>query len=171
MLLTQVAIAALVCSPAVSSVGDSNEPISRPNHIGVNLGVGSSVGALGVSYDRDLGRYWQLQGGAGFGSTGLEFSLMPRFVLRIGAGHALFAGAGASVGILAHNASTEPLAVWANSEVGYQHEWTHVFFQFGLDYSVLLRGEAPPPCFLCDVPYLRPGAALPGFRFTAGLRF
>jgi hypothetical protein len=171
MLLTKIAIAALLCTPAAPSLGDSNEPVSRQNHVGVNLGIGSSVGALGLTYDRDLGRYWQLQGGAGFGTTGLELSVMPRFVLRIGAGHALFAGAGASVGVFADNPSREPVAVWANGEAGYQHEWTHVFFQFGLDYSVLLKGRSPRVCLLCDVEYYRPGVGLPGFRFTVGMRF
>ena len=171
MLSTSLALAAILCTPFSVSTDGAAEPVGRVNHLGVNLGVGSSVGSYGLTYDRDLSRRWQIQAGAGLGSTGLELSLMPRFLLRTGARHALFIGMGPSVGLPLNLIMDQPTAVWANGEAGYQYERSRFYFQFGLDYAVLLRGTAPPACIGCDGDRLRPGASLPGFRLTAGVRF
>jgi hypothetical protein len=171
MLSTSLALAAILCTPVFASTDGAAEPVDRVNHIGANLGLFSSVGAFGLTYDRDLSRFWQIQAGAGLGSTGLEVSLMPRFMLRTSVRHALFLGMGASVGLPPDLVLDRPIAVWANGEAGYQYERSRFYFQFGLDYALLLRGTAAPPCLLCDRDRLRPGTSLPGFRFTAGVRF
>jgi hypothetical protein len=172
MLLTNLALAVLLGLPAATSVDRPSPKPAPVNHFALNLGAGSSVGALGFTYDRDLGPRWQLQAGLGVGDSGWQVSVMPRRLLRFGPRHALFAGAGPSLAIPINRHWTRPPVLWANAEGGYQYERSRFFLQLGLGASVVLWGKVRPPfCFKCDVEYLGPGTVLPGLRFAVGFRF
>jgi hypothetical protein len=171
MILTNIALTALLALPAAVSVDQPAPQPVRVNHLALNLGIGSSVGGLGITYDRDVGSWLQLQGGLGVGDSGWQVSIMPRLVLRLGTRHALFAGGGPSLGIPMNRHWTRPLVVWANYEGGYQYERTRFFLQVGLGVSTVLRGRIRPPCIGCDVPDKGPGTDVPGLRFAFGFRF
>lgn len=96
---------------------DGGDPLPHRRRHGVfgNLGFFSAVGFAGVSYAYAPSEQAVLEAGVGYGLSGLQWSLMPKYT--IGRTHRLVLGLGPSLGMrLDQNAA----ALWLNGDVGYE---------------------------------------------------
>jgi hypothetical protein len=76
---------------------EHSPPIMR-QRVGLELGVASAVGIAGVDYQFAPSPWLRLEGGAGWGPTGAQFSIMPKIAL--GSGRCAFiAGFGPSLAV------------------------------------------------------------------------
>jgi hypothetical protein len=88
----------LVGSGARTAVADEAPPTAVDMRIGLDLGVASAIGLAGVTYQVAPVHWLRVEGGAGWGPTGTQLSLMPKIAL--GSHACVFtAGFGASVAI------------------------------------------------------------------------
>lgn len=92
------------CFVAVSALlaGDhlqADEASTSPRHrIGLGVGLGSAIGAVGLTYDLAASRWLRAEAGVGWGVSGVQLSAMPKFAL-IGHACAFMTGLGASVAL------------------------------------------------------------------------
>ncbi len=69
------------------------------NEVRADLGVASAVGFGGVTYTRTLSDRVSLEGGVGYGLSGMQFSAMPRLAFPAGGQAAFFVGLGPSLSV------------------------------------------------------------------------
>lgn len=74
------------------------------SRLGLDIGVASAVGSIGLGYQIAPARIFRIEGGLGWGPTGTQFSLMPKVSLGEGTCH-FVAGAGASLAVGNHAAA------------------------------------------------------------------
>lgn len=85
-----------------------------------SMGLGSPVGALGLSYAYMPVREIEIEIGGGLGFTGYQAALMPK--LSLGANDRLVIGLGPSVSIDAFSdGKRSAVGYWLNAEIGYRH--------------------------------------------------
>jgi hypothetical protein len=125
-------IAVIVSSSvALASVASAQEPVETPpatsaievtapmrsNAVVLNMGLGSAIGELGLTYLRVVAPHVEVEAGLGLGETGSQFSLMPKAFF--GSEHDRFViGAGVS----ATAGASSGLPVWLNVDVaGFEH--------------------------------------------------
>src|SRR5262245_27218689 len=89
-------IAMLAIGPG-RAVAQDVPPLHR-NRLGVDLGIGSALGARGLTYQFALSRWWRFEGGVGWGLSGVQFSAMPKVALG-GENCSFIAGFGPAVGV------------------------------------------------------------------------
>jgi hypothetical protein len=95
---------------------------ARKNLLQGNLGLGSPVGALGLSYTYAPIRQVQIEAGGGLGFSGYQLSAMPKLVFGR-AGDRLVLGIGPSLSIdTASDSKQTDVGYWMNGEIGYQHD-------------------------------------------------
>jgi len=88
-------MAAQLC--ARRAAGD-DAPVVRRQRLGVDVGVASAIGLVGLSYQLAPWRFLRLEAAAGWGPTGVQLSVMPK--LSLGAGRCSFlAGFGPSLAV------------------------------------------------------------------------
>jgi hypothetical protein len=122
-------------------VSDKLDIATRRTAIGVDLGFASPVGLGGITLARALGENWQVEGGVGFGFSGLQVSLTPRYTL--GTGRNRFkAGAGLAVAIPLDDKMQTGTPVWLNVDAaGYEHRFrSGLAFTMGFGMTVGLGG-------------------------------
>ena len=94
--------------------------VSKKNLLQGSLGLGSPVGALGLSYAYLPVRQVEIEVGGGVGFTGYQAAVMPK--LAIGTSDRLVLGLGPSVSIDASNEGKQnAIGYWLNGEIGYRH--------------------------------------------------
>ena len=93
------------------------EPAAQRLKHGVfgNLGFFSAVGFAGLSYAYAPSEQSVLEAGVGYGLTGLQLSLMPKYT--IGKIHRLVLGLGPSLGMRLDQNGT---GLWLNGDAGYE---------------------------------------------------
>jgi len=118
----------------------------------VDAGLFSAIGELGLVYQADLSPYFAVEGGAGLGFTGVQFSAMVKGALPVGAGK-LTTGAGLSLAVPAlgiKGAQTdyvdgEPMPSgetipWLNVDViGWQRQYGRTVMSAALGVTAPLR--------------------------------
>jgi len=87
-----------------------------------DFGLGSAIGEIGASYTRTFADLFGIEGGLGWGFSGVQLSLMPKLFLG-SAHHRLVLGVGPSVGVPTESRDssgdpTHPIA-YVNVEFGY----------------------------------------------------
>jgi hypothetical protein len=96
----------IVAARAGHAAGPEEDTFAR-NRVGVELGVGSALGELGVSYLYAPAQRFRLEGGLGWGFSGVQLSFMPKVVA--GSGTCGFvAGFGPSLALGGPHAETGP---------------------------------------------------------------
>jgi hypothetical protein len=124
-----------------SAEARSDDPISRPtravpsrtpgpnsdssvSRIGIDIGIGSAIGLIGVTYTRAFDKYILLEGGVGAGFTGSQLSLMPKLTLGPTVRSRYIMGVGVSLSLDSTATETGPehqphrLAVpWLNADL------------------------------------------------------
>jgi len=98
---------ALVLVGAGAAFAQDGGPPANRQRIGIDFGFASAVGIVGVDYQFAPVSWFRLEGGAGWGPTGAQVSLMPKVAL----GHttcAFTAGFGASVAVGGHPVASGP---------------------------------------------------------------
>jgi hypothetical protein len=94
--------------------------VSKKNLLQGSLGLGSPVGALGLSYVYMPVRQVEIEVGGGLGFTGYQVAVMPK--LALGASDRLVIGLGPSVSIDASGEGKKnAIGYWLNGELGYRH--------------------------------------------------
>jgi hypothetical protein len=94
-----VTIAIIVALSAVADPPAGPPPEARFTYsVRGDLGIASPVGFAGVLYSYEPAGWLLVEGGVGYGLSGLQLSLMPKLVLGASS-HRFTAGVGASVGI------------------------------------------------------------------------
>lgn len=87
-----------------------------------NVGLGSAVGELGVTFAYAPISSLQFEFGLGLGETGPQIMLMPRVKLVGNQRHGLFLGTGPSIsGLLRNHDDDMEYALWLNAELGYEY--------------------------------------------------
>jgi hypothetical protein len=74
-----------------------NEPLAHPNRLGFDVGVASAVGEIGLAYQYAPSSRWRLEGGLGWGFSGVQLSAMPK--VAFGGACSLLLGAGPSLAV------------------------------------------------------------------------
>jgi hypothetical protein len=100
-------------SGRAQTLAEGNGPAPRPNTISLDLGVGSAVGELGITFARTFGDLIQIEAGVGIGDSGTQLSLMPKLVLGNRAMH-FVAGVGLSVAIPGNPVIATGHPIWLN---------------------------------------------------------
>jgi hypothetical protein len=94
--------------------------VSKKNLLQGSLGLGSPVGALGLSYAYMPVGQVEIEVGGGVGFTGYQVAVMPK--LALGASDRLVLGLGPSLSIDASSEGTKnAIGYWLNGEIGYRH--------------------------------------------------
>jgi hypothetical protein len=89
--------------------------------IGVDVGFGSAVGALGITLTRAFGANLEIELGTGIGVSGYQLSVMPKLVLGEPRNH-FVAGAGLSVAFPDNPANSRGHPIWLNVDaIGFEH--------------------------------------------------
>jgi hypothetical protein len=98
----------------------AEEPPPPKTAIGLDAGVASAVGFLGVTLVRAFGEYVQIELGTGIGYSGYQFSLMPKVVFGYPRNH-FVAGVGLSVADPTNSSNATGHPVWLNVDAaGYE---------------------------------------------------
>lgn len=96
---------------------------SRRTAVGVDLGVASAVGVAGVTLTRAFTDQARLEGGVGYGLSGLQLSLMPKWVFGRGRDH-FVTGVGLAIAFPGDSRSASGHPLWLNVDVaGYEHRF------------------------------------------------
>jgi hypothetical protein len=115
--------ALLMGAPTAGSAQESARAVPAvraKNLLQGSLGVGSPVGALGISYTYLPIRQIEIEMGGGIGFTGYQVSAMPK--LSLGDHDRLVLGLGPSLSIDASDQSQQSyVGYWLNGEIGYRH--------------------------------------------------
>jgi len=97
---TLAAVFILVVGPAATArADDDDEASSVPRHrVALDFGLGSAIGAVGLTYNYAFSPLFRGELGAGWGWSGVQLSVMPKVALH---GHAcaLTSGFGAAVAL------------------------------------------------------------------------
>lgn len=94
--------------------------VSKKNLLQGSLGLGSPVGALGLSYAYMPVRQVEIEIGGGLGFTGYQVAVMPK--LALGTSDRLVIGLGPSVSVDASGeGKRNAIGYWLNGEIGYRH--------------------------------------------------
>jgi hypothetical protein len=146
----------------MAAVPPANPWTKMTSIVALNLGLGSAVGELGLTYALALLPSWECELGAGVGRTGKQFSIMQKAV--IGRGQTRFlTGIG-----LAYSPAQGPSYElpsshwWLNLDLlGLEHRApNHFLFSFAFGFSCQLDES---PAFLGGN-----GRAFPQIRFLLG---
>ena len=98
MALSAVMLIVLV-SGAATAVAATDAPSIPPrNRLGVSVGLASAVGAVGVTYDVAVSRFFRVEAGVGWGFSGLQLAAMPKIAIG-GDACAYVLGFGAAVAL------------------------------------------------------------------------
>ncbi|HEY5448757.1 MAG TPA: hypothetical protein VIQ54_08400, partial [Polyangia bacterium] len=142
MLLLAAALLGAAARPANArdDAGDEARFAERPTAIGVNAGVASAVGELGLTLTRALDRGVRVEAGAGLSLSGWQLSLMPQLALLEGRHHLLF-GAGVAISVPYYDeGSTRDAIWWLNLDaLGYERRFTNgvgISFALGIFYGL-----------------------------------
>jgi hypothetical protein len=92
---TLVVISTLVCGAGRAAAQD--EAPVHPNRLGVDLGVASAVGSIGLAYQFAASHRWRFEGGLGWGFSGVQLSIMPK--VAFGGACSFVLGAGPSLAV------------------------------------------------------------------------
>jgi len=152
-----------VLSSAVAVAQESSRALagvaSKKNLVQGSLGLGSPVGALGISYSYMPIRQAEIEIGGGLGFSGYQLAVMPK--LSLGTTDRLVIGLGPSVSIDASaEAKQRQVGYWLNGELGYRHTTASglsVLAAVGLSYG--LSGSIHA---LCGIDCATQGAGEPG---------
>lgn len=119
---------------------------TKKNLLQGSLGLGSPVGALGLSYAYMPVRQVEIEIGGGLGFSGYQVAVMPK--LSLGAADRLVLGLGPSVSIDTSNEGKgNAVGYWLNAEIGYRHTTAFglsVLAAVGVSYG--LSGTAHTTC-------------------------
>jgi hypothetical protein len=101
--------------------GDVSPLIARPHAVGLDMGVASAVGAIGVTFTHAFGETFRIETGLGAGFSGTQLSLMPKLVLGAPRDH-FVTGVGIGYTIAPEQTKTAGNPVWLNVDaLGYEH--------------------------------------------------
>jgi hypothetical protein len=99
-----------------------DEPPELKKRLGFDLGIGSAVGVMGLVYHFVPTHHWRLEGGLGWGLSGIQLSFMPK--LALGGTCAFIMGLGPSLGVGGPYADKGPVhqpqpgvVGWLNADV------------------------------------------------------
>ena len=144
--------------------------LATRHRVGVDVGLGSAVGAVGLTYTIAPVPWLRLEVGGGLGISGTQLCAMPKVALS-GPRDRFVAGAGMSWsnGQDAHGA--EWSVPWVNLDaLGYEHR-----FASSVSLSVAAGLTTPLARFHYDVTELgntvKPGTLFPQFRAGIGYWF
>jgi hypothetical protein len=121
-------------------------PPEHENAIALNLGVGSAVGLVGVSFERFVGDS-VVETGFGLGLTGPQLSIMPKVALGDGR-HSFISGFGVAAALYGdhpHESGPEhqprpPIIWWANADLaGYQYRGDRGYFLLAAGFTMNLN--------------------------------
>lgn len=119
--------------------------VSKQNLLQGTLGLGSPVGALGLSYAHMPVKQVEIEIGGGLGFSGYQVAVMPK--LSLGESDRLLVGLGPSVSIDASSDEKRHIGYWLNAEVGYRHSTAFglsVLAAIGVSYG--LAGTVHTAC-------------------------
>ncbi len=119
--------------------------VSKQNLLQGTLGLGSPVGALGLSYAHMPVKQVEIEVGGGLGFSGYQVAVMPK--LSLGETDRLLVGLGPSVSVDASNDGKRHIGYWLNAEVGYRHSTAFglsVLAAIGMSYG--LAGTVHTAC-------------------------
>ncbi len=152
------------------------EEAVKKNLLQGNLGLGSPVGAVGLSYTYAPIRQLQIEAGGGLGFSGYQLSAMPKLVVGR-ASDRLVLGIGPSMSIdTARGSNQTDVGYWMNGEIGYQHDTGSglaVLVAVGMSYGVAgtMHSFCAENCPGSPPPKSIAGEVLPGFRIAIGRWF
>jgi hypothetical protein len=107
-------VVAITCVSFPVNAEDAPSPAAPRHGLFANVGAFSAIGYGGITYVHAPFRHLDVEAGAGLGVSGLQISLMPKFVL--GDSHRLLLSAGPSVGYF----NPDRMSLWVNADVGYE---------------------------------------------------
>lgn len=117
------------------ALGATAASAAPQSEIRADLGFGSALGFGGLSYTRSLGERFAIEGGAGYGISGAQLSVMPKLLFSSSA-TTFFAGLGPAFSIKRLDAGDVGAAfsrygtgVWLNADLG-----VHVIARSGLTF-------------------------------------
>ena len=81
---TLAALFTLVAGPtATARADDDNDAPSSPHHrVALDVGLGSAVGEVGLTYNYTFSRLFRGEVGVGWGLSGVQLSVMPKLALH-----------------------------------------------------------------------------------------
>jgi hypothetical protein len=88
----------LIVGGAERAAAQDIPPATAHHRLGIDVGVASAVGMVGVDYQFAPSRWLRLEGSAGLGVTGAQLSIMPKIALGSGT-CAFIAGFGPSLAV------------------------------------------------------------------------
>jgi hypothetical protein len=143
--------ALLMLSASAASAQEASRALpaetAKKNLVQGSLGLGSPVGALGISYTYAPIRQIEIEIGGGLGFTGYQLSAMPK--LSLGNSNDRFVvGLGPSVSIDTWQSEKQThLGYWLNGEVGYEHRtWSGLSVLVAVGVTYGLAGAIPRRC-------------------------
>ena len=148
--------------------------------ISIDLGFASAVGYAGIAYSMTPLEQLRLELGAGWGATGAQLSLMPKWIFNRDHNVQLLLGVGPSLGLEPlnrHDANSElhrtGVSTWLNAELGLEHRFTdtHVMLTFAAGIAVGLSGNYLLTQPLGSNTFGMGGSVFPATRFGMGYAF
>ncbi|HEY0709547.1 MAG TPA: hypothetical protein VGG33_22240 [Polyangia bacterium] len=140
----------------------------------MDLGVGSPVGFVGLSLSRWLGTHAAIEGGVGYGYTGLQLSLLAKAALASGQNLCSLAG-GPSTSLSVKNDSNQPRLTWAHAELGCQRLERDFLIAISAGVAFGIRGQFQAFCLFPLDSDCKPinieGRVFPMIRVGVGRRF
>ena len=126
LLLVAASPGAARLADARDDAGDEARFAERPTAIGVNAGLASAVGEVGLTVTRAFHRRFRIEAGAGMGWSGWELSLMPKLTVLEGRHHLVF-GAGLAIALPYYNErSARDWVWWLNVDaLGYERRFAN----------------------------------------------
>jgi len=137
-----------------------------------DFGLASAVGAIGVTYTRTFADLFGLEGGLGWGFSGVQLSLMPKLFLG-SAHHRLVLGVGPSMGVPteSHDSSGDPTAPigYVNVEFGYDlRTESGVAFEIALGATTVVSHTHWDTFCIDSCVHVRSGDVFPTLRIGVG---
>jgi hypothetical protein len=174
--IRSVVAVSIVLAGAGSAGADESAPAATVRQrVGMDMGIGSAVGLIGVDYQLAPSPWLRLEGAAGWGVTGAQLSLMPKIALGSGA-CAFTAGFGAALAVGGQQAmeghGPNPAAIpWLNLDV----PGIECHTRSGFSFEATLGLTMPLTAFHWDVAdvgdTVHAGAILPQGRVGIGWWF
>ncbi len=153
-------------------------PLPTLRHdVRLNFGYASAVGFAGMTYTFSPAPVLELEGGVGYGYSGVQLSLMPK--LSVGSEHHRFiAGVGLSASLDPERAETLHTGAWLNAEIGYTYRGAgRLSLLIAGGVTAGLGGKMHALCIMdCDPSRTGPGIDVAGkvapqFRVASGWWF
>ena len=172
----------LLAAPPAAAQEPQQPLAGRHHHFKVDGGLWSAVGLAGLTYGYSPVREIEIEGGVGFGLSGIQLSLMPRLALG-SLNNRFLVGVGLAVAIPVgdHFFATETTGLWLNLDAaGYEHRFDSGFaIQLVVGATIgLAGGEFYTICYTgCSNDQNRvateaiAGIFWPQFRFGLGYYF